>query len=55
MAYEFKKLSDVEVIVEPSESANVIIEEDGVIKKTSMDAICNEMIKRIPSAKGGSF
>jgi hypothetical protein len=31
---DFKKLSDVEVVAEPIESANVLIEEDGVIKKT---------------------
>ena len=30
---EFKRLSDVEVVVEPTESANVLIEENGVIKK----------------------
>lgn len=30
---EFKRLSDVEVVAEPTESANVLIEEDGVIKK----------------------
>ena len=30
---EFKRLSDVEVVAEPTESANVLIEEDGVIKR----------------------
>lgn len=30
---EFKRLSDVEVVAEPTESANVLIEENGVIKK----------------------
>lgn len=30
---EFKRLSDVEVVAEPIESANVLIEENGVIKK----------------------
>jgi hypothetical protein len=39
MAYEFKKLSDVEVTAEPTESANVLIEEDGVIKKTPKTAV----------------
>lgn len=39
MAYEFKKLSDVEVIAEPTESANVLIEEDGVIKKAPKTAV----------------
>lgn len=30
---EFKRLSDVEVVAEPTESANVLIEENGIIKK----------------------
>lgn len=34
MTYEFKKLSEVETIEEVTETANVLIEEDGVIKKT---------------------
>jgi hypothetical protein len=36
---EFKKLSDVEVIAEPTESANVLIEENGVIKKAPKTAV----------------
>lgn len=36
---EFKKLSDVEVVAEPMESANVLIEEDGVIKKAPKTAV----------------
>ena len=36
---EFKKLSDVEVVVEPTESANVLIEENGVIKKAPKTAV----------------
>lgn len=39
MAYEFKRLSDVEVVAEPSESANVFIEENGVIKKAPKTAV----------------
>jgi hypothetical protein len=39
MSYEFKRLSDVEVVAEPAESANVLIEENGVIKKASKDAV----------------
>jgi hypothetical protein len=39
MSYEFKKLSDVEVIAEPTEYANVLIEEDGVIKKVPKSSI----------------
>ena len=37
---EFKRLSDVEVVAEPTESANVLIEENGVIKRASKDKIC---------------
>ena len=47
MSYEFKRLSDVEVVVEPTESANVLIEEDGVIKKAPKTAV--------GSKKGGSL
>lgn len=36
---EFKKLSDVEVVAEPTKSANVLIEEDGVIKKAPKTAV----------------
>lgn len=36
---EFKRLSDVEVVAEPTESANVLIEENGVIKKAPKDAV----------------
>lgn len=36
---DFKKLSDVEVVAEPIESANVLIEEDGVIKKAPKTAV----------------
>ena len=39
MAYEFKKLSAVEVVAEPAESANVLIEENGVIKKAPKTAV----------------
>lgn len=39
MAYEFKRLSDVEVTAEPIESANVLIEENGTVKKTMMENI----------------
>lgn len=39
MAYEFKKLSAVEVVAEPTESANVLIEENGVIKKAPKTAV----------------
>lgn len=34
MAYEFKKLSAVEAVETPADTANVLIEEDGVIKRT---------------------
>lgn len=36
---EFKKLSDVEVVAEPTESANVLIEENGVIKKAPVSEV----------------
>lgn len=36
---EFKRLCDVEVVVEPTESANVLIEENGVIKKAPKTAV----------------
>jgi hypothetical protein len=36
---EFKRLSDVEVVAEPTESANVLIEEDGIIKKAPKTAV----------------
>ncbi len=36
---EFKRLSDVEVVAEPIESANVLIEENGVIKKAPKTTI----------------
>ena len=39
MAYEFKRLSDVEVVETPTEIANVLIEEDGVIKKAPKTAV----------------
>lgn len=39
MSYEFKKLSDVDVVSEPSEVANVLIEENGVIKKAPKTAV----------------
>jgi hypothetical protein len=39
MAYNFKSIADVEVVAEPSESANVLIEENGVIKKAPKDAV----------------
>lgn len=39
MSYEFMKLSDVEVVETPTENANVLIEEDGVIKKAPKTAV----------------
>lgn len=36
---EFKRLSDVEVVAVPAESANVLIEENGVIKKAPKTAV----------------
>lgn len=39
MAYNFKSIADVEVVAEPAESANVLIEENGVIKKAPKTAV----------------
>lgn len=39
MAYEFKKLSDVAVVEIPADTANVLIEEDGVIKKVAKKSV----------------
>lgn len=39
MAYNFKSIADVEVVAEPSESANVLIEENGEIKKAPKTAV----------------
>lgn len=39
---EFKRLSDVEVVAEPAESANVLIEENGVIKKAPKGEVGGE-------------
>lgn len=39
MSYNFKSIADVEVVAEPTESANVLIEEDGVIKKAPKTAV----------------
>jgi hypothetical protein len=36
---EFRKLSDVEVVAKPTNSANVLIEENGVIKKAPKTAV----------------
>jgi hypothetical protein len=39
MSYNFKSIVDVEVVAEPAESANVLIEENGVIKKAPKTAV----------------
>lgn len=39
MSYNFKSIVDVEVVAEPTESANILIEEDGVIKKAPKTAV----------------
>ena len=39
MAYEFKKLSDVTLVTKPTDIANVLIEENGVIKKAPKTAV----------------
>ena len=39
MAYNFKSIADVEVVAEPADTANVLIEENGVIKKAPKTAV----------------
>lgn len=39
MAYNFKSIADVEVVAEPTESANVLIEENGIVKKAPKTAV----------------
>lgn len=39
MAYEFKKLSDVAAVEIPADTANVLIEEDGVVKKAPVASV----------------
>ena len=39
MDYGFKKLSDVDIVETPNESAHVLIEENGVIKKAPKDKV----------------
>lgn len=39
MAYEFKRLSDVEIVETPADATNVLIEENGVIKKAPKTAV----------------
>lgn len=39
MAYDFKKLSDVAAVETLTDTANVLIEEDGVIKKAAKDEV----------------
>ena len=46
---EFKRLSDVEVVKTPADNANILIEDNGVIKKAPKDTIGNFVIINIPS------
>ena len=39
MAYNFKSIVDVEVVAEPTETANVLIEENGIVKKAPKSAV----------------
>lgn len=39
MSYNFKSIADVEVVEKPTDTANVLIEEDGVIKKAPKTAV----------------
>lgn len=42
MTYKFKSIGDVEAVKEPSDSANILIEEDGVIKKAPKSSVGGE-------------
>ena len=39
MAYDFKRLGDVDLVDAPAKNANVLIEENGIIKKASKDSV----------------
>lgn len=39
MAYDFKRLGDVDLVDAPAENANVLIEENGIIKKAPKDSV----------------
>ena len=39
MAYNFKSIVDVEVVAEPTETANVLIEENGIVKKAPKSVV----------------
>lgn len=39
MAYDFKRLGDVDLVDAPAENANVLIEENGIIKKAPKTAV----------------
>ena len=39
MAYEFKSIADVEVVEKPSDTANVLIEENGIVMKAPKAAV----------------
>lgn len=39
MAYNFKSIADVEVVEKPVDTANVLIEENGVVKKAPMSGV----------------
>ena len=62
MSYEFKSVADVEVVAEPTESANVLIEENGVIKKAPKTAVGGakggeepDMILELTSANANEY
>lgn len=54
MAYEFTKLSDVEIAEQPSDAANILIEDNGDIKKVPISSIGDNNDNPIeePSASG---
>lgn len=57
---EFKRLSDVEVVAEPTETANVLIEENGIVKKAPKSAVGGGMggslmVSVLPNDNGFMF
>lgn len=47
---EFKRLSDVEVVETPADNANILIEDNGVIKKTPKINTGNFIIINVPAS-----
>lgn len=55
MAYNFKSIADVDMVEAPAETANVLIEEDGVIKKAPKTAVGGETPDLVISIDGNPY